>query len=46
MMEVMDILLMKQIKMFIASERNYIVIQIIALIALIKIQIQTQIQII
>lgn len=46
MMEVMDILLMKQIKMFIVSERKYIVIQIIALIALIKIQIQTQIQII
>ena len=46
MMEMMDILLMKQIKMFIVSEGKYIVIQIIALIALIKIQIQTQIQII
>jgi len=39
----MDILLMKQIKMYISSEGNSIVTQITVLLALIKIQIQTQI---
>jgi len=39
----MDILLMKQIKMYIDSEGNSIVTQITVLLALIKIQIQTQI---
>lgn len=43
MIEMMDILLMKEIKTYIFSEGNYIVIQIIVLIALIKIRIQTQI---